>query len=195
MPSARSRAVTAASSSTRSAGGSQSMPSDRFTAPFKNEKEAASANNGAVPPDLSLIAKARGVALESTWYTLPYLMLKDLATQYQEQGPDYIYALLTSFKDAPPTKQMAPGMNYNLAFPGNQIAMPPPLQDGSVEYEDGTPNNLNQEAKDVAAFLAWASEPHLVERKKLGIWVLVYLAVLTGLLIVAKKTLWRDVKH
>lgn len=169
-------------------------PSDHFQWRFKNDKEAAAALN-AVPPDLSVIAKARTVERDVAWYAFPFVMLKDLATQYQEQGSDYIYALLTSYRDPPAGKELAPGTHYNLAFPGHQVAMPPPLQDGLVDYEDGTPNTLSQQARDVTAFLTWAAEPHLVERKQLGIWVLIYLAVVAALLLISKRTLWRDVDH
>jgi ubiquinol-cytochrome c reductase cytochrome c1 subunit len=170
-------------------------PSDYFQWRFKNEKEAAATFNGAVPPDLSLMAKARTVEREVSWYTFPLMMMKDLFTQYQEQGPDYIYAVLTGYSDAPAGFKLNEGLNYNKAFPGHQIAMPQPLTDAVVDYEDGTPNTLEQEAKDVTSFLAWAAEPHLVERKKMGLWVLAYLAILVGLLYVAKKTLWRNVDH
>ena len=170
-------------------------PSDYFQWHFKNEKEAGAAFNGAAPPDLSVMAKARTVERDIAWYTFPFLMLKDLFTQYQEQGPDYLYALLTGYVDPPAGFKLNAGSNYNRAFPGHQIAMPQPLTDGAVDYEDGTPNTLDQESKDVVSFLAWAAEPHLVERKKLGILVLAYLAALAGLLFVAKKTLWRNVEH
>jgi cytochrome c1 len=170
-------------------------PSDYFQWRFKNAKEAAASFNGAVPPDLSVMAKARTVEREVEWYTFPFLMLKDLFTQYQEQGPDYIYALLTGYTDPPSGFKLNEGSNYNRAFPGHQVAMPQPLTDGVVDYEDGTPNTLDQEARDVVAYLAWAAEPHLADRKKLGLWVLAYLAVLVGLLFVAKRTLWRNVEH
>ncbi len=170
-------------------------PSDYFQWRFKNAKEAAATFNGAVPPDLSLMAKARTVERDVAWYSFPLLMLKDLFTQYQEQGPDYIYAVLTGYEDAPAGFKLNEGLNYNTAFPGHQIAMPQPLTDGVVDYEDGTPNTLDQEAKDVVSFLSWVAEPHLVERKKMGLWVLVYLAIVAGLLYAAKKTLWRNVEH
>ena len=170
-------------------------PSDYFQWHFKNEKEAGAAFNGAAPPDLSVMAKARTVERDIAWYAFPFIMLKDLFTQYQEQGPDYLYALLTGYVDPPAGFKLNAGSNYNRAFPGHQIAMPQPLTDGAVDYEDGTPNTLDQESKDVVSFLAWAAEPHLVERKKLGILVLAYLAALAGLLFVAKKTLWRNVEH
>ena len=170
-------------------------PSDNFQWRFKNSKEAAAAFNGAVPPDLSLMTRARGVEREFAWYEFPLIMLKDLATQYQEQGADYIHALLTGYTEPPAGRKIAEGLNYNRVFPGNQIAMPQPLTDGAVEYADGTPNTLDQEAKDVTAFLAWAAEPHLAERKKMGLWVVDYLIVLAGLLLLSKKVLWRNVEH
>ena len=170
-------------------------PSDNFQWKFKNAKQASAAFGGAVPPDLSLMAKARTVEREFAWYAFPFIMLKDLATQYQEQGSDYIYALLNGYGEAPPGKKIAEGLNYNKAFPGNQLAMPQPLQGGDVQYEDGTPNTLDQEARDVVSYLAWSAEPHLVERKKLGIRVLIYLGVLAALLLISKRTLWRNVEH
>lgn len=170
-------------------------PSDSFQWRFKNDKEAAATFNGAVPPDLSVIGKARTVEREIEWYTFPFLLVKDLFTQYQEQGPDYIYALLTGYVDPPAGFKLNDGSNYNRAFPGHQIAMPQPLAEGMVDYTDGTPNTLDQEAKDVVSYLMWVSEPHLAERKKLGLTVLGYLAILAGLLFVAKTTLWRNVEH
>jgi cytochrome c1 len=172
-------------------------PSDNFQWTLGNEKKAAAAFNGAVPPDLSLITKARTVEREFAWYAFPFIMLKDLATQYQEQGSDYIYALLTGYRDQPPAgKAIADGLNYNKAFPGNQLAMPAPLgtfpESGAL---DDDAKKREQQARDVTAFLAWAAEPHLVERKKMGIMVLVYLGVLSILLLIAKKTLWRNVEH
>lgn len=170
-------------------------PSDNFQWKFKNAKEAAAAFGGAVPPDLSLMTRARGIEREFAWYAFPFIMLKDLATQYQEQGADYIFALLNGYAEPPAGKKIAEGLNYNRAFPGNQLAMPQPLSDGQVEYGDGTPNTLDQESRDVVTFLAWAAEPHLAERKKMGLWVMIYLAVLAGLLLLSKKTLWRNIEH
>jgi cytochrome c1 len=173
-------------------------PSDNFQWTLGNEKKAASMFNGAVPPDLSLITKARTVEREFAWYAFPFIMLEDLATQYQEQGSDYLYALMTSYRDQPPAgKTVMEGLNYNKAFPGNhQLAMPPPLgtfpETGAL---DDDAKQREQQARDVTAFLAWAAEPHLVERKKMGIMVLVYLGVLSILLLIAKKTLWRNVEH
>ena len=106
-------------------------PSDHFQWTFKNEAAARAALNGALPPDLSVIAKARGIEREFAWYAFPLIMLKDLATQYQEQGADYIYALLTGYTDPPAGFKLIEGLNYNKAFPGHQIAMPQPLSDGA----------------------------------------------------------------
>ncbi len=142
-------------------------PSDHFKAPFPNENASRAANNGAYPPDLSLIIKAR------------------------DGGADYVYSLLTGFTDPPPADvKLMPGMNYNAAFPGHQIAMAPPLADGSVEFADGTPSTVDQMARDVTTFLAWASEPELEVRKRLGIKVILFLIVMTGMLYAVKRKVW-----
>jgi cytochrome c1 len=169
-------------------------PADNFQWIFKNEKEAAS-TLGAVPPDLSLITKARAAVREVSFYSFPFVMLKDLATQYQEQGSDYVHALLMGYKDPPPGKKVPEGLHYNTVMPGNLIAMAQPLTDGVVEYEDGTPNTQDQMARDVTAFLSWAAEPHLMERKRFGLWVLVYLGVVVVLLYLSKQALWRNKAH
>ncbi len=207
-------------------------PSDKFPLRYKNAREAAAANNGAVPPDLSLIAKARTVETLSAWYMFPVNMAKDLATQYQEAGPDYIRALLLGYGDVPsyqrdgsgrltPVKAgetaakadqcvsvqrgegtdpdictpLGEGLNYNHVFPGHQIAMVKPIDDGAVDYDDGTPATLDNYSKDVTAFLMWSAEPKLEERKRLGLKVLLYLIILSGLLYLSKRALWRDIDH
>jgi ubiquinol-cytochrome c reductase cytochrome c1 subunit len=142
------------------------LPSDAWPAPYPNEKAARAAFGGAYPPDLSLMAKAR------------------------VGGPSYIYAILTGYHEPPADMTMNAGMNYNLYFPGNQIAMPQPLTDGAVEYQDGTVASLDQEAHDVATFLMWAAEPKLEARKQTGINVMLFLVVLTGLLFAAKRKVW-----
>ena len=144
-------------------------PSDRFRRPFPNENAARASNNGAYPVDLSLIVKAR------------------------DDGANYVYALLTGYADAPADMKMGDGMNYNKFFPGHQIAMAPPISEGVVEYEDGTAASVEQVAKDVTAFLAWAAEPELEERKRLGVKVLLFLLVLTGMLYAVKRKVWADV--
>lgn len=170
-------------------------PADHFASPYPNAKAAAAANNGATPPDLSLMAKARGIHRAGPWYVEPFYWVSDVATAYQEQGPDYIHAVLTSYADAPAGMTMAPGMNYNAAFPGHQIAMPQPLVEGSVTYDDGTPGTLENYSRDVAAFLMWTAEPTLEERKRMGLKVMIYLVVLSLLLYLSKRTLWRNVEH
>ncbi len=170
-------------------------PSDRFVPPYQNEQEARAANSGAWPPDLSLIAKARSIHEETAWYKAPLKILMDIARGYQEGGADYLYALLTGYQDAPEKMSMAEGMTYNKAFPGYQIAMPNPLAEGAVEYTDGTPETVENYARDVTEFLMWVAEPKLEERKRLGFRVLVYLLMLSGLLYFAKKLVWRDLGH
>jgi ubiquinol-cytochrome c reductase cytochrome c1 subunit len=148
-------------------------PSDRFKSPFANEQAARAANNGALPPDLSLITKSR------------------------VGGADYLYAILTGYRDAPADVQMRQGLHFNEYFSaGNrQIAMPPPLQEDGVQYEDGTKATVEQMAADVATFLAWAAEPELEVRKRLGVKVILFLFLLTGLLYAVKISVWKDVKH
>jgi cytochrome c1 len=171
------------------------LPTDRFKAPHENEKAAAAANNGVAPPDLSVIAKARTVERDAAWYMFPVNLISDLATQYQEQGPDYIYALLTGYVDPPEGFQLSPGTHYNRVYPGHQIAMPNILSDDIVEYGDGTPQTAEQYARDVTAFLMWAAEPKLEERKQLGIKVIIYLIILSLLLYLSKRALWRNIEH
>jgi len=171
--------------------------SDRIPNPFDNDQQARSANNGALPPDLSLIARARGFEVEKPAYMVPWHMLKDvfLSGGYQEAGADYLYALMTGYKDAPKDMKMADGMQYNTVFAGNQISMPAPLSDGRVKYSDGTPAKVENYAADVTAFLAWAADPKLEERKRLGLMVMLYLALTSVLLYAAKRYIWSDVPH
>ncbi len=144
-------------------------PSDRFVKPFANDNAARAANNGALPPDLSLVTKAR------------------------KGGADYVHALLTGYKEEPPAGvKLSEGMNYNVYFPGNQIAMAPPVADDAVEYADGTKATADQIASDITTFLAWAAEPELEERKRMGIKVLLFLLVLTAMLYALKRQVWRD---
>lgn len=169
--------------------------SDPILGPYKNEKEARSIQNGALPPDLSLIAKARGIENHSAWYSHVAQMARDIATGYQEAGPDYLYALLTSYHEAPSGFKVAEGMHYNTAFPGNQIAMTPPLaKDNFVKYQDGT-GSLEQNAHDISAFLAWAADPSLEQRKRIGWQVMIYLLITTVLLYLAKKRIWSKIPH
>ena len=170
-------------------------PADRFASPYPNAKAAAAANGGAVPPDLSVMAKARGIERAGPWYLEPLNWIGDIVTNYQEQGADYMHALLTSYEEPPSGMTMAQGMYYNAAFPGLQIAMPPPLSDGVVTYPDGVPATVDNYSRDVAAFLMWAAEPKLEERKRMGLKVLIYLTILAGLLYLSKRAIWRNVEH
>ena len=169
--------------------------SDPIRGPYHNEKEARAAQNGALPPDLSLIAKARGVKRNPSWWIHPFLMLGDIAQSYQEGGADYLYALLTGFTDPPSGFHLTEGQYYNKAFPGHQISMPPPLTDGAVTYQDGTPPKADNYSRDVAAFLSWAADPSLDQRKRIGWQVILYLIVTTGLLYLGKKRIWSALKH
>jgi cytochrome c1 len=144
-------------------------PSDRFRSPFANEQLARLANSGALPPDLSVMAKARPA------------------------GPDYIHALLTGYREAPAGMQMTQGMHYNAAFPGHQIAMPPPLVDGVVAYTDGTKKTVENYAKDVSAYLMWAAEPKLEERHNLGARIMIFLAAFAVIMFLAKRAVWSRV--
>jgi ubiquinol-cytochrome c reductase cytochrome b/c1 subunit len=161
---------------------------DRFPAPFPNEN-AARARYNAVPPDLSVIAKARTYERGFPWFVL------DMFTQYQEQGVDYLTALLQGYEDQPPRGVTIPqGLSYNKYFPGHAIAMPKPMEDGRVTYDDGSPQTLAQYAKDISAFLAWAAEPHMEARKRIGFQVFIFLIVFAGLMYFTKKKVWKEVE-
>ncbi len=161
-------------------------PADYFPAPFPNALAAAAAN-GVAPPDMSTLAKARTFQRGFPWFII------DMFTQYQEQGPDYIVAILNGYKDPPKGFNLPDGGHYNEYFPGHNIAMPQPLQDGQVTFDDGAPNTLHDQAKDVAAFLMWAAEPKLDARKRIGFQVMIFLIVLAGLLYFTKKKVWSKV--
>jgi cytochrome c1 len=142
-------------------------PSDPIPGPFPNDQAARAAENGALPPDLSLITKAR------------------------EHGPDYVYGILTGFKEAPAGFKMMPNMYYNEIFPGHQIKMPPPLTaDGQVKYSDGTNPTIAQMAHDVVTFLSWAAEPTLEERHRMGFKVMLFLVIAVVVLYAAKRRVW-----
>lgn len=168
-------------------------PSDPIPSPYKNEQEARAVQNGALPPDLSLIVKARTAGENTSVLATIGSMLRDIPGAYQEGGADYVYALLTGYTNAPADMKLAQGMNYNRAFPGHQIAMVPPMQPGQIKYEDGTQGTVEQYARDVTSFLAWASDPNLEERKRMGVLVLLYLVVTAGLVYAAKRRLWAKV--
>jgi len=149
----------------------EARPSDKFVPPYPNEQAARAANGGAYPPDLSLIIKARS------------------------DGANYLHALLTGYVDAPAEQKVPDGMYFNKYYPGKLIGMPQPLYEDGVEYADGTKATPDQMAKDVTAFLAWASEPEMEDRKRLGISVILFLLVLTILSYLAMKQIWAPIKN
>ena len=160
---------------------------DKFPSPFPNEAAARASNGGALPPDLSVIAKAR------------------------EGGPAYIHSILTGFVTPPKGLTVTPGKYYNPYFPGDLssfwagakdkvpvggfIGMPPPLAPNKVTYDDGTKATVDQEAKDVSAFLAWAAEPKMEERKSFGLGAMIYLLIFSVLLWFSYRRIWRNVAH
>lgn len=142
------------------------LPSDRFVNPYPNAKAAAFVNNGAVPPDMSLIVHAR------------------------HGGADYIHAILTGYEDAPEGTELLQGQYWNKYKAGNVISMAPPLADGMVGYEDGTQTTLDQYARDVSTFLAWASDPHMEARKQVGVKAFLFLLVFTCVMYAVKRKIW-----
>jgi len=166
------------------------VASDYFPSPFPNHEAAAAANGGAAPPDFSLIAKARGITRGFPTFVF------DIFTQYQEGGPDYIYSLLTGYEEPPAGVEVAPGTHYNPYFANAAaLAMAPPLSDGQVTYDDGSPETLEQYSKDVSSFLMWAAEPHLEDRKRTGFMVMVFLVIFTVLLYLTKKSIYSRKEH
>ncbi len=179
------------------------VPADRWPSPFASDQEARDANGGAIPPDLSVMAKARGTVQPFPWWLLNYV------TPYQEGGPDYIHALLTGYHDEVPHGvtgsdgqpfELPEGKYYNEYFPGHAIGMPPPLSDGAVTYgeaENGSsvPLTVDQYSRDFAAFAMWMAEPHLVARKEAGLQVMLFLIVFAGVMYLVKRRLWSKVEH
>ena len=167
---------------------------DAFPPPFPNEQAARYATNGALPPDLSLIAKARAAEAGTPFYRVPDAMLRDIVSGYQEGGADYIYAYLLGYADPPSGMKMAEFMNYNRVFPGHQTAMTNPFiaGDGLVKYDDGTPATVDNYARDVVAFLSWVADPTLEERKRIGLLVIGYLIITAVLFGFAKRRVWRE---
>ncbi len=161
------------------------VPSDYYPDPYPNPQAAAAANNGAAPPDLSLIAKARAVERGFPRFVF------DVFTQYAEGGPDYIYSLLTGYQEAPEGYHAQPGTYYNPYFiAGTSLSMPPPLADGTITYNDGSPQTVEQYARDVSAFLMWAAEPTLEARKRTGFVVMIFLILFGGLVYMTKRRVW-----
>lgn len=162
------------------------IAADRWPAPFLSEQDARDANGGALPPDFSVLAKARGVHQPFPFWVFNYF------TAYQEGGPDYIYNLLTHYTEPPEGVEVPPGQYYN-SFYGGPISMAPPLDDGFVSYEgEGVPETLEQYSHDIAAFMMWMADPHLAERKATGFRVLVFLIVLAGLMYLVKRRIWSN---
>ena len=143
--------------------------SDHFVGPFANDQEARASNNGSLPPDLSVIVKAK------------------------KNGVNYLYNVLVGYAEPPEDFEIGEGMYYNKWKEGHQIAMAPPLDDGYVDYDDGTDNSLSQLSKDIVTFLAWSAEPELEERKNLGIKVILFFIILGIFVYLAKRRLWRDI--
>ncbi|RKP13665.1 cytochrome c1, mitochondrial precursor [Piptocephalis cylindrospora] len=146
-------------------------PADYFPRPYANDEAARAANGGSLPPDLSLMVKAR------------------------HGGEDYVFALLTGYEDPPAGVEIRDGLNYNPYFPGGSISMARTLFDGVVEYEDGTPATTIQMAKDVTTFLAWAAEPEHDDRKRLGLKAVIILSALTALSVWLKRFKWAALKN
>ncbi len=166
-------------------------PSDSFPAPFANEQAARAALGGAYPPDMSVLAKARGYSRGFPTFLLDALP----GFTYQEGGVDYITSLLQGYHDAPAGFTLGDGQYDNVYMPGRRIGMIPPLSEGAVKYEDGAPEKVEQYAKDVAAFLMWSAEPHLDDRKKVGLGVVSFLIVFAALLYFVKRSIWASVDH
>jgi ubiquinol-cytochrome c reductase cytochrome c1 subunit len=144
-------------------------PSDLWVPPFANDNAARASNNGALPPDLSLITKAR------------------------KDGADYLFAMLTNYDEAACGDELPEGMYCNPSFPGAQIAMPQPLLEDGVEYADGTEASVEQMARDVTEFLVWAAEPELEARKRMGVKVMLFLIIFTAMLYAVKRKVWTDI--
>ena len=144
--------------------------SDKFVMPYENVKAAQAANGGAYPPDMSVLVKAR------------------------KGGADYIYSVLMGYEDPPSGMILDDGDYYNKYMPGNKIKMSQPLMSGAVEYIDGTVSSEEQMSKDVVAFLAWAAEPHLEARHKIGFRAIVYLLIITVLVYFSMKKLWSRIE-
>ena len=145
-------------------------PSDNFVKPYQNVQEATASNGGAYPPDMSVLVKARS------------------------GGADYVYSLLLGYDDPPSNIQLDDGVYYNTYMPGNKIMMPNPLSEGLIDYNDGTEATNEQMAKDVTTFLAWAAEPHLEARHRIGFKAIIYLIILTLLAYFSMKRLWSRIE-
>ena len=144
--------------------------SDKFVSPYPNDEAAKAANGGAYPPDMSVLVKAR------------------------KGGANYVYSLLLGYEDPPPSVSLDDGVYYNVYMSGNKIKMANPLSENIVEYIDGTASTEEQMAKDVVTFLAWAAEPHLEARHKMGFKAILYLFIITILVYFSMKKIWSRVE-
>ena len=144
------------------------IPADRMPSPYPNDNAARAGNGGALPPDLSLIAKARA------------------------NGPDYLYSLLIGYKEAPASMNVPDGMYYNDAYPGNLIAMPQPLYGDDVTYAYGADASIEGSAADLTQFLMWAAEPKMEARKRIGVAAVFFLSIFVVLSVMAKRRVWAD---
>ena len=175
------------------------VAADRWPAPYPSEQDARDANGGALPPDFSVLAKARGIVDPFPSWILIYF------TGYSEGGPDYIHALLNGYhaevpETAPEGFVMPEGKYYNDYFPGHAIGMPPPLQDGQVTYavaegQEEVPLTVQQYSTDVSAFMMWMAEPGLPARKETGFKVILFLVLFAGLLWATKRRIWAGIEH
>lgn len=148
------------------------IPPDYFPSPYANSAQAEAMNGGAIPPDLSVIAKAR------------------------HDGPNYLFSLLTGYEEeVPHDVEVSEGLSYNPYFPGGQLAMAQPLYGDDVEFADGTEATIEQEARDLAHFLMWTAEPRLEERKTGGRKALIFMIILSGLMYLCYRVVWSKVDH
>ncbi len=171
----------------------KAVPSDHFPSPFPNHEAAAAANGGAAPPDMSLLAKARGVERGFPQFVIDMI---PIIGGYQEGGPDYIHALLTGYQDAPASVEVSEGTHFNPYFASAvALKMAPPISADQVTYDDGAPQTVDQYSKDVSAFLMWAAEPHLEARKRTGFMVMVFLFIFTALIYLTKKSVYANKEH
>jgi ubiquinol-cytochrome c reductase cytochrome c1 subunit len=147
------------------------LPKDKFKSPYPNEKAARAVNGGAYPPDMSVLVKARA------------------------GGPNYIYSILMGYDENPPADlKIEEGVYYNKFMAGKKIRMAKPLNDGSVEYSDGTKATVSQMSQDVTAFMTWAAEPHLEKRKRIGFKTILYLLIFSILVFFSMKKIWSRVE-
>ena len=180
------------------------VPADRWPSPFATEQDARDANGGALPPDFSVLAKARGVTDAFPFWVFNYF------TGYSEGGPDYIHALLNGYHEEVPETaphnadgtpfELAEGKYYNDYFPGHAIGMAPPLSDEQITYEvaEGeteVPLTLEQYSHDVSAYMMWMAEPHLAGRKQTGFVVLLFLVGFAALMYMTKRRIWQGIEH